>query len=62
MSCRIDAKRTLVFYLKLCLEKAGGEWSSDNQVEVEGIVDDILDAVRHEMSVSAEVQWEGVDS
>ena len=48
MASRDGAKRTLVFYFKLMAEKAGIPWNNDNTAEVEGIVDDILDAAKYE--------------
>lgn len=44
MSARDDAKHTLVYYFRLILQRTGQNWSADMQAEVEGIVDDIIQA------------------
>ena len=41
---RTDAKRTLVHYFRVVFDAAGLQWTSDNEGEVEGIIDDVLDA------------------
>lgn len=41
----IRSKRLLVYYFQLAFEKAGLRWDSDNKVEVEDIVDELLGAV-----------------
>lgn len=46
MSARENAKDVLVHYFKYLFERSGQNWSADNQAEVEGIVDDIIDATR----------------
>ena len=38
------AQRTLVFYVRTAWEKAGLKWEADNESEVRGIVDDIIQA------------------
>jgi len=39
------AKSTLLHYFHTVFEAAGLNWSSDNVAEVEGVVDDIYEAV-----------------
>lgn len=41
MSRRDDAKQSLRYYLRKAWEAAGLEWGSDNDAEVDNIVDDI---------------------
>jgi hypothetical protein len=47
------AKRNLVHYFKLVMENSGMHWSSDNEVEIEEIVEsiyeDAIDTVRDEI-------------
>lgn len=45
----IQAKRTLVHYFKLCWP-SDYNFDSDNQTEIEGIVDDIYEAAKSEVS------------
>ena len=40
-----NAKRLLCHYFRTMWEKSGLAWDGDNEVEVSGIVDDIIDAV-----------------
>ena len=48
MASRAAAKGTLIFYFKMLAEKAGINWDTDNEAEVGGIIDDILDAAKSE--------------
>lgn len=48
MASRDAAKGTLIHYFRMIAEKAGIKWDSDNEAEVGGIVDDILDAAKYE--------------
>lgn len=45
-----EAKRTLSYYLRTVWREAGLNWDSDNQSEVNGIVDSLIEAVdrKHE--------------
>lgn len=45
---RNSAVSTLSHYLRTAFEAAGLRWDSDNQAEVEGIVDSIIDAAKEE--------------
>lgn len=40
------ARKALKHYLRQATQAAGLKWDSDNDVEVEGIVDDIIEAAR----------------
>ena len=44
MSARENAKHTLVYYIRILFERTGISWTSDTRSEVEGIIDDIIDA------------------
>lgn len=39
-----QAAHTLIWYFKKVFEKAGLQWDSDNDAEMRGIVDDIVQA------------------
>lgn len=43
---REDAQRVLTYYFRICAEKAGVRWTSDNDAEVRAVVDDIIQAAR----------------
>lgn len=45
MTRREQAASTLTWYFKKVFEKAGLKWDSDNDAEMRGIVDDIIEAV-----------------
>lgn len=38
------AKRTLIHYMRMMMQEAGLGWNGDNQTEVEGIVEDIINS------------------
>lgn len=40
-----DAKHVLVHYFRLCMEAGGLRWDSDNQAEIEGVIDNIVDVI-----------------
>jgi len=44
MSRRQQAIDTVTWYFKKVYEKAGLQWDSDNNAEIAGIVDDIVQA------------------
>ena len=54
---RETAARVLVHYFKTLFEKTGTRWDADNQVEIEGIVDDICDAAVAEAQAEAESRY-----
>lgn len=47
-AARKSAQQTLTHYLRTAFEAAGLRWDSDNQAEVEGIVDSIIEAAKEE--------------
>lgn len=53
MEKREYAKKVLVHYIKHAWEAAGKRWDNDNRVEVEGIVDDIIEAAKQELREEA---------
>lgn len=48
MNKREEAKRYLVYYFRLIAERAGLNWDSDNDAEIEVAVDLIIDASKEE--------------
>lgn len=46
MSKRDNAKSILVHYFSLIFEANGLKWDSDVRTEIEGAVDDIIDAAK----------------
>lgn len=44
MDARARAAHLLNFYLRQVYEAAGLRWTTDNEAEVMGIVDDLIDA------------------
>lgn len=48
MASRDGAKKALLHYFRQVANHAGMKWGPDNDAEVEGIVDDILDAAKYE--------------
>ena len=46
---RNDAKRLLTHYLRLVMEAAGERYDSDNEAEIESIVDCMIDAAKEEL-------------
>lgn len=53
MDNRSEAKRLLKHYFRLIATNAGAPWDSDNDAEVEGIVDCIIDAAREKLEQEA---------
>ena len=49
MDNRSEAKRLLKHYFRLIATNAGVPWDSDNDAEVEGIVECIIDAAREKL-------------
>jgi hypothetical protein len=45
-AAHLDAISTMQHYLKTAFEAAGLHWSSDNDEEVEGLCDNLVDAAR----------------
>lgn len=41
------AARVLVYYLKTLWERAGMEWTADNEAEVRSIIEDVLGAANN---------------
>ena len=39
-----NAERVLIYYIRTVWERSGLKWDSDNEAEVRGIVEDILQA------------------
>lgn len=48
MGKREESKRYLKHYFRLLAEKAGVNWDSDNDAEIESAVDLIIDAAKEE--------------
>ena len=42
---RADAKKTMLYYFRMIAVKAGVNWDSDNQAEIEAMVDSIFDEI-----------------
>lgn len=51
---REQAVDTLQYYLRTVYEAAGLKWTSDNNSEVAGIVDDLIDASKMEFRAELE--------
>ncbi len=45
-----DAKRLLTHYFRMVWEKAGLKWDSDNDAEVEDIIDYLADGIKKEVA------------
>ena len=48
MNCIREAQKSLVYYFKRVWEEAGLRWDSDNQGEIEALVEDIISATLKE--------------
>ncbi len=49
MSNISNAKRVLNYYMRKAWEAGGLRWDSDNEVEVNAIVQDIVDGIKEEL-------------
>lgn len=49
-----DAKRILNYYIRKAWEAAGLRWDSDNEAEINAIVDEIVVGIKQEMSKESE--------
>lgn len=49
-----EAKRVFNHYMRKAWEASGLRWDSDNEVEVNGIIDDLVNGIREELHMEKE--------